>query len=126
MNLGGGEIGSTVQRQQVMTVQVDEAFQRFAALQTAEDVPEQRGQILGIDRIEDGPHLRVAGNAVDAIDRAEVIVGVLATLVEGQQGRVLQRKHGKARHQGVAQGDGRLLRTRVGEVVKPLMDKSKE
>ena len=33
MDLGGGEIGGAVQRQQVMAVQIDEAFEHLAALQ---------------------------------------------------------------------------------------------
>ena len=90
MDLGGGEIGGAVQRQQVMAVQIDEAFKHLAALQATEDLAERGPQVRGIDRIQDVPHLRVAGDAVDPIDGAEVVIGVVAAVVEGQQGRVLE------------------------------------
>ena len=94
MDLGGGEIGGAVQRQQVMAVQIDEAFEHLAALQATED--RGRGpQVRGIDRVQEMPHLRVAGDAVDPIDGAEVVIGVVAAVVEGQQGRVIEREHGK-------------------------------
>ena len=104
MDLGGGEIGGAVQRQQVMAVPIDEAFEHLAALQATEDLAERGPQVRGIDRIQDVPHLRVAGDAVDPIDGAEVVVGVVAAVVEGQQGRVFEREHGEGRHQGVAKG----------------------
>jgi|GEM_PF-6256695 len=44
-----------------VAVQIDERFEWLAALQAAEDVLEQWPQVVGIDRVEDGPHLRVAG-----------------------------------------------------------------
>ena len=75
MDLGGGEIVGAVERQQVMAVEIDEAFQHLAALQATEDVAEDGPQVRGIDGIEDGPHLGVGGDAVDAIDGAEVVAG---------------------------------------------------
>ena len=83
MDFAGREIGRAVQRQEVIAVQIDERFECLAALQAAEDVLEQRPQVVGIDRVEDGPHLRVAGDvvdAVDAVDGAEVVVGIAAAL----------------------------------------------
>ena len=93
MDLGGGKIGRAVQRHQVVAVQIDETFERLAALQATEDLAERGPQARGIDRIENGPHLGVAGDAVDSIDGAEVVVGVAAAVVEGQQGWVLEREH---------------------------------
>src|SRR5271157_3064306 len=43
----------------------------------------------------------------------EVVIGIVAAVVEGQQGRVLEREHGKGRHQGIGQGDFNLARPRV-------------
>ena len=92
-------------RHQVVAVEIDESFQRLAALEATEDLAERGPQACGIDRVEDGPHLGVGGDAVDPIDRAEVVVGVAAAVVEGQQGRVFEREHREGRHQGIAQGD---------------------
>ena len=102
-----------------MAVKIDEGFQRLAALHTAEDITEQGPQMLGTDGVKDGPHLRVGGDVVDAIDGAEVLVGIAAALVEGQQRRVLEGEHGEPRHQGVAQGNFGLTRARVGDFAKP-------
>ena len=113
MDIGGGEIGGAVQRQQVMVVQIDEAFEHLAALQAPEDLAERGPQVRRIDRIQDVPHLRVAGDAVDPIEGAEVVLGVVAAVVEGQQGRVFEREHGKGRHQGIGQGDFNLVRPQV-------------
>ena len=115
MDLGGGEIGRAVQGHQIVAVEREEAFQRLAALQAPEDRAERRPQVGGIDRIEDGPHLRVAGDALDPIEGAEVVVGVPAAVVEGQQGRVFEREHGEGRHQDVVQGDFHLRRPQVGK-----------
>ncbi len=108
-----GVIGGAVQRQQVMAVQIDEAFEHLAALQAPEDLAERGSQVRRIDRIENGPHLGVGGDTIDPIDGAEVIVWVVAAVVEGQQGWVLEREHGKGRHQGIGQGDFDLAGPRV-------------
>src|SRR4051812_20853905 len=57
----------------------------LAALQAAEDGAKQWPQVGGIDRIENRPHLRVTGDTLDAIEGAEVVVGVAAAVVEGQE-----------------------------------------
>src|SRR5262249_61853622 len=64
--------------------------------------------------VEDGPHLRVAGDSREAEDGAEVAVHGPAA--EGEQGRVLQAEQGQAGHQGVSQAELRaaaLLRQRL-------------
>ena len=115
MDIGGGEIGGADQRQQVMAVQIDEAFEHLAALQATEDLAERGPQVRGIDRIQDVPHLRVAGDAVDPIDGAEVVLGVVAAVVEGQQGWVFEREHREGRHQGIVQWDFDHARPRIGK-----------
>ena len=126
MDLGGGEIGRAVQRQQVMVVQIDEAFQHLAALQATEDLAEPGSQACGIDRIENVPHLGVGGDAVNPIDRAEVVVGVVAAVVEGQQGWVFEREHREGRHQGVAQSDFNLARPRIRKRAEMRAERSEE
>ena len=126
MDLGGGEIGRAVQRHQVMAVQIGEAFEHLAALQATENLAERGPQVCGIDRIENGPHLGVGGDAVDAIDGAEVVVGVAAAVVEGQQGRVFEREHREGRHQGIAQGDFDLARPRIGKGAEMGAERSEE
>ena len=81
---------------------------------------------MRVDRIEDGPHLGVAGDVVDAVDGAEVVVGVAAAMIEGQQGGVFEREHGEGRHQGIAQGEFDLARPRVRNRDEKRVEKSKE
>ncbi len=118
MDFAGGEIGRAVQRQEVMPVQIDERFECLAALQAAEDVLEQGPQVVGIDRVEDVPHLRVAGDVVDAVDGAKDVVGIAAALVKSQEGRILEGEHGKGGHQCVAQGYFGASRARFGKGFK--------
>ena len=126
MDLGGGEISRSVQRQQVMVVQIDETFERIAALQATEDLAERGSQVRGIDRIQDVPHLGVGGDAVNPIDRSEVVVGVAAAVVEGQQGWVFEREHREGRHQGIVQWDFDLARPRIGKRAEMKAERSEE
>ena len=97
MDLGGGKIGRAVQRHQVVAVQIDETFERLAALQATEDLAERGPQARGIrQRSRKRPHLGVAGDAVDPIDGAEVDVGIATAIVEGQQRWVLSENIAKA------------------------------
>ncbi len=123
VNPGREKIVRAIQRLQIMSVEIDERFQRLATLQSAKDITEQRPQVVGLDRIEEGPHL---GVTVDAVDGAEVVVGISTALVEGQQERILEREHGKRRHQGVAEGDFDRGRTRIGHAVEAGASQSEE
>ena len=115
MDLGGGEIRRAVQGQQVMVIPIKEAFEHRAALEATEDLAERDSHASRVERIQDGPHLGVAGDVVDPIDGAEVVRGVAAAVVEGQQGRIFEREHREGRHQGVSQGDFDVAGPRVGK-----------
>ena len=82
-----------------------EGFQGFAALQLTEDIGETGTKGLRIDRVEDFPELRITRDTLDAIDGAEIGVGILAAFVESEQGGILQREQSKASHQGVGEGE---------------------
>ena len=53
-------------------------------------------------------------------------LGLLAALIEGQQGRVFEREHREGRHQDIGQGDFNLARPRVGNRAENGVEKSKE
>jgi hypothetical protein len=118
VDLGGRIIGRSVE--------IDEGLQDLAALQAAEDITEQGPQMVRIDRVQKGPHLRVGGDVVDAVDGVKVVVGIATTLVEGQEGRILEREHGDGGHPGVAERDFGLTRARIGDFVKPAAELSEE
>ena len=70
-----------------MSVEIDERFQRLAALQATEHILKQGPQLGGIDGVEDCAHLRIARDALDAVDRAKVVAGILSPLVKREQRR---------------------------------------
>ena len=109
-----------------MVVQIDEVFQHLAALQATESFAVGGPQVRGIDRIENGPHLGVGGDVVDSRDRAEVVVGVAAAVVEGQQGWVFEREHREGRHQGIAQWDFDLARPQIRKRAERGAERSEE
>jgi hypothetical protein len=109
-----GEISGAIQRQQVGAGVENERLQGLAPLQLAEDVAISRPQVLGVHRVENLPHPRVAGNLADA--EQGIQIGIAATVVEGQQRGVLQREHGEGRHQGVGQGNRRIGAPRIGDL----------
>ena len=115
---GRGEIAGAIECYQVLAVQVDEVFQSFAALQAAEDVEVHGPQACRIDGVQNSAHLRVARDVLDAINGAEVVVGVVAAFIESQQRRILQGEHGKRRHQCIAHGNDWIARTGIGDFVK--------
>jgi hypothetical protein len=126
MDLVGGEITRAVQRHQVIAAQIDEGFQRLAALQATEYVEEHGAQTQGIDGIQDVAHLGVAGDVVNAVDGAEVFGGVAAAMIEGQQGAVFEREHRERRHQGIVQRDLDLARPMISEGAEIRADPTKE
>ena len=83
-DLGGGEIGRAIERQEITAVEINEASQRLAALETTGHIAEAGPEVVGIRRIEDVPQLRVAGDLVDPIDGTGVVEGVAAAVIEGQ------------------------------------------
>ena len=57
MDLLGTEVFDAVQGNEITTIEVDIVFENLGALELPEDVFEQRAELLGIDLVEDGPHL---------------------------------------------------------------------
>src|ERR1051325_5001640 len=81
----GREVLAPIEGEQIMAFVEDEGFQGLAALQVTEDVGETGTQGVRINRVKDFPQLRITGDALDAIDSAEIGVGILAAFVEGEQ-----------------------------------------
>ena len=61
---------------------------------------------------------------VDAVNRAEVVRGVAATVVKGQEGRIFEREHGEGRHQDFIQSEFNLARPQVGNRAEQRVEKS--
>jgi len=100
------KICDAVQGHQVTAFEEDIRLQDLAALQLAEDILEGRAKAVGVNVVEDGPHLGIAGDGLKAEDSAEVVID--GTMHEGEQGRALEGEQRQTGHQGVGQGEVRI------------------
>ena len=98
----GGEVASAIEGHEIAAVEKGVSLQGLGPLKAAENLGVGRPQVVGVEGVEDGPHLGIARDAIDAVDGTKVIGGVLATLVEGEQGRIFKGKHGIGRHKSVS------------------------
>lgn len=105
MDLLGAEVFDAVEGDQVAAIEEDILLQYLAALERAEDVLEKGAELVGVHLVEDLAYRGVAGDTLQAEDRAEVVVE--STAAEGEEGGILEGKEGEAGHRGVGQGEGR-------------------
>jgi hypothetical protein len=99
------EVFDAVEGHQVVAVKEGVLLQNLAALHLAKDILEGGTKPDRVHLVEDLAHLGVAGDALQAEDRMQIVVQSTAT--EGKQRGVLQGEDGEARHQGVGQGIAR-------------------
>src|SRR4029077_14532412 len=105
-----------IERQEIMAIKERHRFKRFAALQLPEDALEHETERLRRNRIEYLAHLRIARNAPDAVDGAQI--ALCPVLINGEQRRRLEGKHGESRHERIGEGNlclGRAMIREVGE-----------
>src|SRR5436189_2399159 len=120
VDLLGREVFDPIQGNQLTTFQEDKLLQDLAALQRAEEVLEGGADLVRGHLVEDGPYLSIAGDGLEAEDRAEVVIQ--GATLESEQGGVLQAEQRQASHQGIGQSEGgaapllgQFLETTVGE-----------
>jgi hypothetical protein len=94
MDLRGREKLDAVQGQQIRAIQKAQIFQDLATDQSGEDISEGGPELFGGDQIEDFPQASITGYVFDAEDHPQVLFVLLSSLVEGQQGRILESEHG--------------------------------
>ena len=126
MDCFGGEIGSAIERHEVMAVEEDERFEGFAALESAKDADEGGAELAGFDVVENGSHLRVARNALQMEEGLEIPLVALASIVERQEGRRLESEEREAGHQRIAEGNLGGIGPLIGHRVEIVADESKE
>src|SRR5262245_17127511 len=66
-----------------MAIKERQRFQRLAALELSKDAREHRAEPLGGDRVKDFAHIRVARDALNAVDGLQIALGPL--LVKGEE-----------------------------------------
>jgi len=101
MDLWGREILDAVQGQQIIAIQKAQLFQGLAAGQSGEDISEGGPELFGVDRIGDFSQASITGYVFHAEDHPQVLFVLLSSLVEGQQRRLLESKHGQSTHQRI-------------------------
>src|ERR687892_2285421 len=100
VNLLGGKVARAIEGQEVVALDKDHLFERFAALQGSKDTLEQGTEGLGLDRVEYLTHRRITGNPLDAVDLLQIPLG--SVFVKGQKRGRFQGKHGKGGHKRIA------------------------
>src|SRR5262249_10355682 len=83
VNRLGGKILCAIERQYIVPIQKHHRFKRLASLPLSKDALEHRTEPLGRDRVKDGAHMRVAWDALNAVDGVQIALGAL--LVKGQE-----------------------------------------
>jgi hypothetical protein len=104
-----------VEADEVVAIDKDEGLERFAALQFAKQRTEGRAQEVGNDPVADDAQLGVARDPLDEVHLVEVGVTGEASLLEGEQRRVLQGEQSEARHQAVGHRDVDVARAPIGD-----------
>jgi len=122
MDLWGRKILGAVEGQQIITIQKAQIFQGLAADQSGEDIPEDGPELFGVDRIEDLAQASIRGYVFHVEDHPQVLFVLLPSLVEGQQGRILESEHGQPTHQRIRQADLRFSGSGIEDVLEGFMD----
>jgi hypothetical protein len=78
--------------------------------------------LFGVDRIENFSQASITGYVFHVEDRSQVLLVLLSSLVEGQQGRILESEHGQSTHQRIRQIDIRFSGSGIEDVLEGFMD----
>jgi hypothetical protein len=122
MDFWGREVLGTVEGQQIIAIQKAQIFQGLAADQSGEDISEGGSELFRVDRIEDFSQASITGYVFHAEDHPQIFFVLLSSLVEGQQGRILQSENGQSTHQRIRQTDIRFSGSWIGDVLDGLTD----
>ncbi len=110
----------TINGQQQVTARAGRLRQRLASLELMKDAAERFPEMGRHDFIQYGAHLGVAGNRLYAVNAMQTFRPLKSPVVKGEQGRILERKHGKSAHQRVIQRDRSVGGPMIGRLVQIL------
>jgi hypothetical protein len=122
MDFWGREILSAVEGQQIIAIQKAQIFQGLATDQSSEDISEDGPELFGVDRIEDFSQASITRYVFHVEDHPQVLFVLLSSLVEGQQGRILESEHSQSTHQRVGQTDSRSSGSGIEDVLEGFTD----
>jgi hypothetical protein len=126
MDFWGREILGAVESQQIIAIQKAQIFQGLAADQSGEDLSEDGPELFGVDRIENFSQASITGYVFHVEDHPQVLFVLLSSLVEGQQGRILESEHSQSTHQRIRQTDLRSSGSGIEDVLKGFTDVLKQ
>jgi hypothetical protein len=124
VNLLGREIPRAIEGSKVMALNKHHLLKRFAALEGAKDVREQRTEVLGLNGVEYLAHRGITGHPLDAVDPVQIALG--SFLVKGQQRGRFERKQGKGGHERIRQRNVRFARAMIGKVRKATAEQAEQ
>ena len=116
----------SIHRQQQITAHAGHFLKDFPSLQLMQDVAERSPNVGRQDFIQCGTHLGVAGNRHNAVNAVQALGLLMTSLVKGEQGRILERKHSKGAHQNVIQRDRCVGGPMIGYPLQILADVGKQ
>ena len=105
-----------------MLTQHGHTGQGLASLQAMEHGAERTTQQRRVDRVEDGAHLRIAGDDAHTVDRMQAGGLQDPPAVKIEQGLIFQGKHRKTTHQGVGKGNLDIAGPVIGHLGEVLAD----
>ena len=76
--------------------------------------------------VQSSAHVGIAGDFTHAVGIVQAFGFLMTPCIEGQQGRILERKHGKGAHQDIAHGDRGVGGTMIGHPGQILADNGKQ
>ena len=116
----------SIDGQQQVTAQAGQLRQHLTPLQLMKDAAERLPDEGRHNFVQDGAHLGVTGDHSHAEDAVQTFRPLKPPLVKGEQGGILERKHGKAAHQRVDQRDRSVGGPTIGYRAKILADGGKQ
>jgi len=101
----GGKIFGAVERDKVFPIQEPVLVKLPAALETVQEGREDTVERLGWDPVDDIPHLSILGDGANAEDLGKIVLlgGFLQSFLKGENGGILEKHHGEAAHEDIAQ-----------------------
>ena len=117
-----GKIRRSIHRQQIAIIAETEKFQVSAALQRSEQIGKQLVDWAVISIVKHLAQLTVLGDSGDMKEIFQVVTvkPFFQALLKLQQGRVLEKHHGKAAHKAIVQGVIHRPRSRVLDLLQAL------
>jgi len=102
--LGGRRIVKK-KRDKVFPIQEPVLVKLPAALETVQEGREDTVERLGWDPVDDIPHLSILGDGANAEDLGKIVLlgGFLQSFLKGENGGILEKHHGEAAHEDIAQ-----------------------